>query len=90
MPNLAFPYDNDTPTKITQLLIVTFIPFYIIHKLVLPKLTVAFRWNKPFAALVRMPEATIDKDNCFILGQNDIGFAREVRYIFAIPKPLAK
>jgi hypothetical protein len=73
-----------------QFLIILRIARNVIAKFILPKFTVAFGRDEPSAALVCMPKAAVDKDYRLILRQNNIRLTRELRYIFAVPKPLAK
>ena len=90
MSYLAFPYYHYAPANIFELLIISFVAFRIVSKFFLPKLTVAFRWNKPFAPLMGMPEAPVNKNDCFVFRQHNVRFSRKFRYIFPISETLCK
>ena len=90
MTNFAFPHNNYTPAKLLELFIVPVIPIRIVCKLFLPKITVAFRWNKPFAALMGVPKAPINKNDCFVFRQHNVRFSRKFRYVFPISETLSK
>ena len=52
------------------------ISFGIARELFIPKLCSAFRGVAKLATLMSMPEASVYKDNCLMLRENDIRFSR--------------
>lgn len=68
MTYFTFPHNNNAPAEFLELFVVPVVPIRIVSKLFLPKFTVTFRWNKPFAPLMSMPETPVNKNDCFVFG----------------------
>jgi hypothetical protein len=84
----AFPDDNDIPTSVPQLLKVLPIALPIPADLCFPIARTARGLSSPSQAIVPMPKAAMDKENCSKSWQNNIRLARELGAVD--PKPITE
>lgn len=54
-------------------------------ELVRPELLVALGGCRGLAALVPMPEASMDEDDCSVLREDDVGLSRQRRDVYSEP-----
>jgi len=74
---LAFPNGDDFPAELFEVAGVVFIVGDVALKLLFPEGLVAFWSRGVFAAFVPVPETAVDKDDGFILWQNNVRLAGE-------------
>lgn len=74
----TFPDDDDLPTRPLERFRVLFIARHVPAELCLPEIRVSFRICAIFASRMAMPEASVHKNNCFPLRENDVRLARKI------------
>jgi hypothetical protein len=90
MIQLAFPNIKNSPVECFKRLFVDQISLDVFRQFLLPKVNIAFRHSGKFASrvLMSMPKASIDKNNSFILRENDIWFPWQNRAVATKPQPI--
>jgi hypothetical protein len=92
VPNIlfqfAFPDDKHIPSVIFDNSIVFFITFLVLFKFRHPVVFIGFWKNEIRAALMAMPEATINENHGFVFWQNNVRASRISSVIFSIPKSI--
>lgn len=76
-PQCAFPHNPNTPSEILEIDDVLSISSDILIEFCCPELGVRSRGRTPPAAGMAMPKATMNQDNCLILGKHKIGLSWE-------------
>ena len=85
MTQLALPNRNDLPAKSFKLRAIASISTNCGAPFVAPELRIGRRSHAAPFAIVRMPEAAIDKDRLFALREREIGFAGKRLRVKRVP-----
>lgn len=75
---LALPDHNNAPSGSAQLTQCALVPLPSCLELGCPEVAVCFCGICESAATVPMPKASVDKDDCIVFGQHDVGVAWQV------------
>ena len=70
---MAFPHCDAMPAHCGKLVLLIYVASAVAFYLGSPELRVALGNRIVFAAFMPMPKATIDKDDCTIFAQDNIG-----------------
>lgn len=79
----AFPDAEDSPAEGGQLFFVADAAGNVALDLRLPELYFGFRQTEVLAAFVAVPEASVDEYDGLVLGEDDVGIARELAHLNA-------
>lgn len=82
----AFPYDDDIPAFGLQLAPDFLVALLIPRHFGCPEFSVGLGDSVVLTPLMAMPEASVDKDNGAVLGENDVRGARKAFIIHTITK----
>jgi hypothetical protein len=75
---LAFPDHKGPATKSGKVFTVSFITIYVSLKLILPEIFSTFGIIKILTAFIPMPETTMNKNDCSVFWEDNIGFTWKV------------
>lgn len=75
--NLAFPDDEDLPSRLTQLAQVEPVPLHRLRKLGEPKIGPRLRHGRLGAATMPVPEAAVNQYDAATAAHHDIGPSRK-------------
>lgn len=85
----ALPQDEHPPSRSAKCLLIPTVSFRILCKLLLPELSPALRQVRLPAALVAMPETSVDEYDSLVLRQYDVWASREISRMQPKSKALA-
>ena len=81
---MSFPDDDCMPAETAQLDALFYIALAVAFYLLFPELGVALWDDKITATLVAVPETAVNKDDCAVLAQYDVGGARQAFDVYAV------
>ena len=84
---LAFPYNKDFPAILFEFFSVFPVTLNVIPELSAPVLGVSFRSRRSRAALVPVPETSMDKENRFPAWEKHVRRTRQILSVKAEPQP---
>jgi hypothetical protein len=87
---LALPKCNHLPSQHIQLNFGIAVAFLGVFDFAEPPFGACFGNHKIFAAFVSVPETTVNKNDGFVFGQNNVGFSGQVFYIQPVPESVGK
>ena len=72
------------PAEVEQLDTFLYVALFVAFYLQLPELAIALGHYKVFAALVAVPKASVDKDDCLVFAQYNVGGAGQALDVYAV------
>ena len=87
---LALPHCDAVPSHCGKLVLLFLVAGAVALYLGSLEFRVALRYDEVFAAFMPMPKATIDKDDCAVFAQHDVGMTRQTRVVQPIAIPSAE
>jgi len=85
LSQLASPNNDDLPAQLFQFAPVFLVIGGVAGKFLLPELFVCGGRGGVFAALVPVPEASMNEDDGFVFRQDDVGFSGEIFHMQSEP-----
>lgn len=81
---MSFPDDNCVPAEAAQLDAFFDVALFVAFYFLFPEWDVALGCYKVLAALVAVPEASVDKDDCLVFAQYYVGGTWQAFDIYAV------
>ena len=81
----AFPNNNHVPSLTTELFCVLLISFHV-TKYFRPPIVLIRRRPNESRAVMLMPKAAVDKNNCLVFWKDYVRAARQLLHIFSVSK----
>jgi hypothetical protein len=88
--DLAFPDMNNFPARVFQGIFSSQVIAFVPADLFQPPFCSCFGYHKVPAAVMTVPEATVDKDDRFVFWQYNIGLAWQCFYVKTVTKTCGK
>ncbi len=77
MDGLTGPYNNDSPTVLSEATPYGQVTSNVTGKLLLPKIAIGLRRIGEPTVLVSMPETAVNHDYCLVASQHDVRLPRQ-------------